>query len=262
MTDRVINVRVRLRRPEDGQLPNSLLYGEPAFLEQTGQLYVGKKDGSPALINGSGPPGPQGSPGPQGPAGVAGPPGPQGEKGADGAPGPQGPPGLSIVHVGPTPPADLSKSLWVQTGQNDLVIGRWKRSPDGLWLSQQVFVLSAFEFEVKKNWSWVQPNPVPGSQVWVESLSARAVAWDNMRSSDWFDFELKRVNTQQQKIALFYLRFANGQAGDVFEKTEMINQVVSTSDAFAFWLSITREGKKKLRTASISVALRRIYASS
>ena len=85
---------------------------------------------------------------------------------------------------------------------------------------------------------------------------------ENFRDGNYIDFELKKVNTQQQKAPFFFLRLENVSKGDVFNVTERVDQVVGIDDAIALWLSITRVGGRKVKTASLSATIRRVYAAS
>lgn len=218
---------------------------------------MGGPDGNPVLLNR---PGPQGPPGLLGPAGVAGADGQPGPQGAIGPQGPQGPAGESRTHYGPTPPTDPNKLFWVQSDTSAGVIDKWQRAANANWVSQDTYTISAFEFEVKRNWSWPQPRPCGGELIWIESFSASAWVQENFRAGNYIDFELKKVNTQQQKVPFVFLRLENASRGDVFSASERVNQVVNSTDAIALWLSITRSGGRKVKTASLSATVRRIYA--
>ena len=139
---------------------------------------------------------------------------------------------------------------------------KWQRVGADVWVSQDIYTIDAFEFEVKRNWSWPRPRPCGGEQLWIESFSASAWVQDDFRSGNYIDFELKKVNTQQQKVPFVYLRLEDASRGDVFNVTEQVSQVVGTGDAIALWLSITRVGGRKLKTVSLSATIRRVYAAS
>ncbi|MEL7143301.1 MAG: collagen-like protein [Cyanobacteria bacterium J06573_11] len=259
MTDSVIKVRIRLKRDFPDGPPTDLAFGEPGFYEETGSLYIGDTSGTPVLINQPGAPGP---PGPSGPAGVAGADGAQGPKGEDGLRGSQGPPGESRTHYGPTPPTDPNKLFWIEVGGNGAIFDKWQRAGSDFWVSQDTYTIDAFEFEVKRNWAWPKPRPCGGESIWIESFSASAWVQENFRAGNYIDFELKKVNTQQQKTPFFFIRLENASQGDVFEASERVNQVVGMDDAIALWLSITRSGGRKIKTASLSATIRRVYATS
>ncbi|MEL6553594.1 MAG: collagen-like protein [Cyanobacteria bacterium J06621_11] len=254
MTDSLPTARITVKRSALSDPPESLSFGELAWADGgDGQLFIGRLDGEVKPIPGGSQ---SGTPGPVGPRGEPGPAGPVGEAGAQGAPGD------SIIHVGNEPPTDASKILWFKLDASGAIIERWQRGGVDLWLSQQAYTISEFEFEVKRNRSWPQPNPCRGYQLWVESLTARAWVQDNMRDGDYVDFQLKRVNTQQQKILEWYLRLEGASKGDVFEASEAVGQVFNSNDAIALWLQIQRNGQTKLKTASITAIVREVYAST
>ena len=260
MTDSLPTARITVKRSALSDPPESLSFGELAWTDGgDGQLYIGRVDGAVYPIPTSdgdvsaGPAGPQGEPGPVGP---------QGEPGPAGEVGPRGEPGDSIIHVGDAPPTDPSKLLWLKVGTAGQVLQKWQRAAADLWVSAESHIISAFEFEVKRNRSYPKENPCRSSQVWVESLMARGWVQDRMRTGDYIDFQLKRVNTQQQKVLEHYLRIEGLAVGDTFDLVESVGKVFSSDDAIALWLQIQRRGQTKLKTTSIAAVVREVYASS
>lgn len=277
MTERRIPVSVLLRRPEGATIPTDLKFGEPVFLDDLERLYIGKKDGTPFLLNPPltqgpkgeqgerGEPGPKGEPGEPGVQGAAGPKGEQGEQGDRGFPGIQGPPGEKgddRIHIGAEPPTAPEKLLWVQIDGFGHIVEQWRRLSATEWVSQNHWDVNAFEFEVKRNWQWPRANPVPGDSIWIESLTAKGWVQDKMRTGDYIDFQLKLVNTQQQKTLIHFLRLENADRRDTFNITEPVEQAPEFNDAIALWLEIKRKGQTKLKTVSVAARVRRYYATS
>ena len=143
-----------------------------------------------------------------------------------------------------------------------MLVDRWQRAAGDRWVSQQVYTESAFEFEVKKDWYFPKANPCAGAAVWIDRFTAKAWVQDGMGSGDHIDFSLKLVNTAQQRTTLYYHRLEGAAAGDVFNVSELVGQVADVNAAIALWLSVERKGQTKLKTMSMAVDVRRIYAAS
>ena len=156
-----------------------------------------------------------------------------------------------------TPPTD--KALWWQLDESDRPVEFWLLRPGGVWVSERRYVEAAFEYDVKNNYAYIRGVSVPGSSVWFDSLSARAVVSDTM-TTDYIDFQLALINGAQQSTPLYYLRLAGAKAGDIFTASEHIGLVKQKSEAMALALNIFRSGKTTLKTASIAVSMRRVYA--
>ena len=158
-----------------------------------------------------------------------------------------------------TPPTD--KALWWQLDEADLPVALWLLRPGGVWVSSQIYTESAFEFDVKKDWSFFRANPCAES-IWIESFQASAIVTDLMSQSDYIDFQLALIDQQQQATPFYYLRLAGKAPGDTYRKSEYIGQAVAASSAMALSLNVRRNGQTKLRIVSMSVFLRKIYAAS
>ena len=231
MSDKVVQARVLARRSPTATEPPELRFGEFFYADgEDGALFIGRSDGTIKKLTLS--------------------------------EAPSRPIETGVTHAGTIPPDDSSKLLWLQTDDDGVLVDKWQRAGDDLWVSQDLYTESAFIFEVKRNLAYQKPNPCAGSAVWIERFTARAVLWDNMRSGDAISFNLKLVNTAQQKTTLFRYLMEDKSKGDVFNVSEPVGYLASIDEAIALWLSLERRGQTKLKTMSMSVELRRVYAPS
>ena len=268
MANRTINVRVRFRRAEDLTRPDELLFGEPAYVHGTGELWVGGLDGTPVLINKvglqgerglDGAPGIQGLPGPQGFKGEPGIQGLKGEPGVQGLKGDPGIPGSNEIAFSQTPPTD--KALWWQLDGAGLPVAFWLLRPGGVWVSQQTWNVAAGDAQVSGNKLYIQPNPVSSAAVWIESLTARGVADRNFTTADEWRMQLSTTNAAAQETPIYYLAARGLQASQAFYLSEKVDLVLPVGDALTCWLRLTRiGGGSKLISVSFSALLRKIYA--
>lgn len=231
MAEDVIKARVIARRSPTATAAPQLRFGEFYLADgEDGALFIGRENGNAIKLfpseNASGP--------------IEG----------------------SCLHVGTLPPDDITKLLWLQTSDDGALIDKWQRATGDHWVSQEVYTESAFEFEVKRNRYFPKPNPCAGAAIWIDRLTAKAWVQDKMGSNDHIDFKLKLVNTAQQRTTLYYHRLEGAAKGDVFNVSESVGQVADVNAAIALWLSVERKGQTKLKTMSISVDVRRLYAAS
>ncbi len=280
MADALPTARIKVKRSARVDPPASLEFGELAYTDGAGgRVWIGRADGSVKEIGTLGPQGPAGAPGADGVAGLAGTPGPQGPAGAPGAdgspglagtPGPQGPAGAlgpagpagpTILHSGTTPPTDASKLLWAQLGLTGELIEKWIKSPGGVWVSEQIYPVTSFLLEVNGNAFVTNPNPVPGTQIFIERFSARALLVDSMTASNLIDFKLSLVNLAQTESSFFYVRSQGpAPANSFINLSEPVRQFVAADSSLGLWFRTQRTGPMKLKFLTMSVLLRRVYA--
>lgn len=274
MTSTVIKSRIRLRRLPDGEQLPVLLDGEPLYQHESQKLYIGSPDGQAVDLSLAGPKGedgdrgPQGEPGPAGIDGVdgaIGPPGPKGEKGdrgQDGATGERGPEGPSVLHVGPMPPTDPNKVLWLETTTAGVPIEQWQKGDNALWLSTQTWKEEFIINNLSGKRIAIRPSTTPGDRIWIESLTARGRAKDEFKKAKW-RFQLETTNDKAKRLAHHYLEIAGLDKNDVFNITETVSLALSWRDFLRLVFEFEpKDGKPKLYYCSIGAVMRKIHATS
>ena len=166
--------------------------------------------------------------------------------------------GQSAIAFSKTPPTD--KKLWWQLDDDGYPVDFWRKRSSGLWVGDQVYLISAFDTQVKRNRYHHRANPLPDEAVWIESLTAKGYAWDTMRNGDYIDFSLYRVDASQRSTKLHYLRLEDAERGQFFKLSEPVERVFAMDEALAFMLATQRRGQTKLRTTTTTVMVRRVYA--
>ena len=231
MSDKIVQARVLARRSPTATEPPELRFGEFFYADgEDGALFIGRSDGTIKKLVPS--------------------------------EAPSDPIEVGVIHVGTLPPEDSTKLLWLQTDDDGALVDRWQRTPTNRWVSEAVYTESAFIFEVKRNLAYPKPNPCGGEELWIERFTASAVTSDNMRAGDYIDFKLKLVNIAQQKTTLFFHRLEGKSRGQMFSASEYVGHMAIAEQALGLWLSLERRGQTKLKTMSMSVELRRVYAPS
>ncbi|MFK8182317.1 MAG: hypothetical protein AB8B99_03005 [Phormidesmis sp.] len=165
----------------------------------------------------------------------------------------------SFIAFSATPPED--KKLWFQLDGNGFPVELWRLHPSGLWLSEQVAIVDVFEYAVKRDLTWSRPTPFPGEALWMEALAVSAWVQDDMRSGDYIDFQIARVDTQQRQTAFFQIRMANQRRGSTFQQSESVGVRIEAAESMALFLRLRRRGQTKLRTCSLRATVRRVYGA-
>ena len=166
----------------------------------------------------------------------------------------------SAIAFSQTPPTD--KKLWWQLDGNGYPIDFWRKRPTGLWVGDQLYSISSFDEQIRKDSAHYLANPLADEAIWIEAITARGSVWDDMGSGEHIDFSLSLINSAQQQTKLHYLRLANGSDGQFFDLAEPVERVAAMDEALAFLLQVEPQGKPKLKTTSISLQIRRVYAES
>lgn len=159
-----------------------------------------------------------------------------------------------------TPPQEAV--LWWQLDGDGRAVDLWLRRAGDIWVSAETSEIQAFEFDVDRTFQWFQPNPISGSALWIERFTVRAVVDEDMGSGDLIDFQLSLINSAQAQTPFFFIRLQQATEGDIFARSELVNQSVSASAAMAFLLRVAQTGRTDLLTVSLAATLRRIYAPS
>jgi hypothetical protein len=199
--------------------------------------------------------GPQGLKGDTGLTGAAG---PQGDTGPQ---GPQGLTGPTTLYTGVAPPTDATKVFWAQVDVAGVLLDLWQKSPTGIWVSAQTFLVSSFVADVTGNAFTSNQNPCPGAQIFIERFSARALLVDAMTATNLIDFKLSLINTSQVETNFFFVRSQGpAAANSMINLSEPVNQVVTANNSLGLWFRSLRTGSMKMKFLTMSATLRKVYA--
>lgn len=262
MADGVVRIRYRLRRQETGEVPTDLKYGEPVYMHEEKALYMGGPDGSQVLIAQVTQPGTsaQGPPGPIGETGAPGDRGLQGPIGETGAPGAQGPSGTTALHVGPTPPTDLTKLLWTQTDVNtQVVIERWQRRSNNVWVSDRQWVVVDFINGVSASRTAAGANPCPSSGIWIEDFMARGRFSSTPTTGSGWDFSFGYVNANSGEIYVWMLSINQEAIASSFKLVEKVGLILNETEAIALRFKTTLKGTATISHVTLGATLRKVY---
>ena len=167
----------------------------------------------------------------------------------------------SAIAFSQTPPTD--KKLWFQLDDNDLPIELWLKRTGGLWVSDQVHLITAFDTQVKSTVSNYCANPLPDEALWIETLSAKGYVWD-WQSGNSYDaeFSIYLIDKSHQMTQWHYLRLSADAQGQMFNLSEPVERLVTIDDALSFMLRTGLQGKTKLKSTAASIQVRRVYAEN
>lgn len=156
-----------------------------------------------------------------------------------------------------TPPT--KGQLWGQIDDTNRLIELWQRLSSTEWISVQSWSCETYDWMLKRNRYWVKPNPLNGD-FFIESLTAKGIIRDTMRTGDYVDCFIKFVDSRQRRVPIHYVRIENKSKNETFEITEDVGIRASLNEAIGLWLSAERKGQTKIGMLSIAARLRRYYA--
>lgn len=221
MTNTIVQTRFLLRRFQDSTVPEELHFGEPAYVHGEKALYIGGPNKEVVNVSGGS--------------------------------------GGSVIHVGPTPPTDASKLLWIQTGSDGALIERWQRRPNDIWVSDRQWAVTDFKSSVTANRSVSLANPCPSARLWIEDFVARGRSKEPSDVDNGWTFRLGVINANLQEVPLWQMELPHGAKNAVFRLFEPVGLLIAEHDSVALRLRRMKKGTASLAYTSISATIRRVY---
>lgn len=163
--------------------------------------------------------------------------------------------GSNSVIASQTPPP--AGGIWRQIDANGNPLELWRKFGD-IWASDAINYISAYNVSLSTN--ALNQMPIPGhGAIFIDRFTARGLISEAFGSGESWAFNLNWINAARAEVPLWTLRLSTGAANASFLVTEPVGLVV---DGLGLWLRAERQkSKPKLDFVSMSVAVRRIYAS-